>query len=312
MKLKLNKLAIGLLIAGQSLFAAMPASASILDSVFGQKTYASTIEKLKDKKEITIGVRESSTPLSFLKDGNPYGYSYDLSLFIVAELAAKYGIKNIKINVETITPATRIPLIQTGKTDFECSSTTETADRRKQVNFSMPFYLAGVAPLYDKTVYPQGIRTPADMIGKDVVVVSGTTAQKVLENKNAMEGTRIELIKVKDNGEARLILEQKRASIFFQDDVLMAYEISKSSRKGDFAISKYAGQADSYGCMSKLEDKEFAKDINAALAKWAKTGAMEKSYAKWFTKPLAELNNLNLAWPMSAQTLNAVNELKAK
>lgn len=312
MKFKLNKVFAGALIATTSLLATFTASASILDSVFWQKTYTSVVEKIKDKKEITLGVRESSLPLSFLKDGKPAGYSHDLSLFVVSELSAKYGVKNIKVNVETITPSTRIPLIQTGKVDLECSSTTETNERRKQVNFSKPFYLAGIAPLYNKEMYPAGVKTPADMIGQDVVVVSGTTAQKMLENKNAMEGKGINLIKVKDNGEARLMLEQGRAGIFVQDDVLMAGEFAKSKMRSKFVISPYAGQSDSYGCMSKLEDKQLAQDINAALAKWAKTGAMERSYNQWFTKPIPVLDGLNLAWPMSAQTLNAVNDLKAK
>lgn len=312
MKSKLTKIATGAFISIALMTGSISASANILGEIFGKKEYASVIEKIKDKKEITIGVRETSLPLSFIKDGKPSGYSHDLSQFVVAELAAKYGVKNIKVNVETITPSTRIPLIQTGKVDLECSSTTETAERRKQVNFSKPFYLAGIAPLYNKEMYPDGVKTPADMIGRDVVVVSGTTAQKMLENKNAYEGKSINLIKVKDNGEARILLEQGRAGVFVQDDVLMAGEFAKSKMRSKFVISPYSGQSDSYGCMSKLEDKQLAQDINAALAKWAKTGAMEKSYNQWFTKPIPALDGLNLAWPMSAQTLNAVNELKAK
>lgn len=304
MKLRTTTIAVALLISGT-------AQANILESVFGTKEYKTTLEKIKATGKVVIGVRGSSIPLSYLDaQGQPKGYAHDLStLAIIPEIEKKVGRK-VSVEVQEITPATRIQLISTGKVDFECTSTTNTAERRKQVNFSHDFYQAGLAIMSDKTVFPQ-VRFYTDLMSKEVIVVSGTTGQKFLENKNAYEGYNTTLIKVKDNAEALLLMEQKRASLFLQDDILEAGVRAKSARASDFVISKYSGETDRYGCMSKLGDTEMASTINEAIVKWAKSGKMEQSYTQWFTKPLPG-SNLNMNWPMSLATANAVNELKAK
>ena len=267
-----------------------------------------TLDKIKEAGQVNLGHRGSSIPFSFNATGKVEGYAVDIAMVIIAEIEKSIG-KKIAVNYQEITPETRTPLIQTGKVDFECSSTTITKERKAVANFSSPYYYAGLAVMSNKTVYPNPPRY-SDLKGKTVVVVNSTTGQKFLDNRNATEGYGTTMIKVKENAEAMLLLEQGRANLFLQDDILEAGLRAMSSKGANFDIHSYDGQVEAYGCMSRLGDEEFSAVVERALRGMAKSGALEASYERWFTKPIAGLNSLVINWPMTQATKEAIDSLK--
>ena len=54
---------------------------------------------------------------------------------------------NLKVVLNPVTSATRIPLIANGTIDLECGSTTNTRDRQKQVAFAYTTFVAGIKML---------------------------------------------------------------------------------------------------------------------------------------------------------------------
>src|SRR5204863_9178146 len=56
---------------------------------------------------------------------------------------AQLKMPQLRVEWVPVTPATRIPAIVDGKADLECGSTTNNRERREQVAFTIPHYIAG-------------------------------------------------------------------------------------------------------------------------------------------------------------------------
>ena len=82
-----------------------------------------TLKKIKDTGSITLGVRDSSIPFSYLDDKQSYqGYSIDLCLKIVTAVQKQLGLTALNVKMNPVTSATRIPLMANGTVDLECGS----------------------------------------------------------------------------------------------------------------------------------------------------------------------------------------------
>jgi glutamate/aspartate transport system substrate-binding protein len=99
-----------------------------------------TLAKIKAQGKAVMGVRESSSPLSYtLGDGKYAGYHVELCERILKAVAPQ-----AKIESTPVTSANRIPLVQNGTVDIECGSTTNNLTRQKDVAFGLTTYVTEV------------------------------------------------------------------------------------------------------------------------------------------------------------------------
>ncbi|MGN6701667.1 MAG: transporter substrate-binding domain-containing protein, partial [Burkholderiaceae bacterium] len=107
-----------------------------------------TIDRIRSTQTITIAYREASVPFSFLEaDGKPVGYAIDLCLRIADAVKRELKLPAAKTAFVPVTPANRIAMIRDGKADLECGSTTNNAERRQQVAFTIPHFVAAARML---------------------------------------------------------------------------------------------------------------------------------------------------------------------
>ncbi|MES2104124.1 MAG: amino acid ABC transporter substrate-binding protein, partial [Pseudomonadota bacterium] len=151
-----------------------------------------TLKKIKDTGTITLGVRDSSIPFSYLDDKQSYqGYSIDLCLKIVTAVQKQLGLSSLKVVMNPVTSATRIPLMANGTVDLECGSTTNNVERQKQVSFAPTTFVTANRILAKKS---SNIKTLADLKGKTVVSTSGTSNLKQLTTLNADQNLGINIM----------------------------------------------------------------------------------------------------------------------
>ena len=142
-----------------------------------------TLSKIASANSITLGYRDASVPFSYVGDhsGKPMGYSVDLADKIVARIQQQLALPDLQVKYNLVTSQTRIPLVQNGTVDLECGSTGVTAERQKQVAFSYGFiYVKGQL----LTAKDSGIKSFADLRGKNVVTTAGTTNERFLKSYN--------------------------------------------------------------------------------------------------------------------------------
>src|SRR3984885_6226475 len=95
-----------------------------------------TLKNIKETGAITLGFRDSSIPFSYLDDNQkPVGYAMDICYKIVDAVKKELKLDKLEVKLNPVTSATRIPLLANGTIDLECGSTTNNAEREKQIAF---------------------------------------------------------------------------------------------------------------------------------------------------------------------------------
>ncbi len=258
---------------------------------------AGTLKKLKETGIITLGVRDSSIPFSYLDDKQSYqGYSIDMCMKVVFALNKQLGV-DLKVKMNPVTSATRIPLMANGTIDLECGSTTNNVERQKQVAFAPTTFVTANRILSKKSA---NIKTLADLKGKTVVSTSGTSNLKQLTTLNADQNLGITILPAKDHAEAFLMVETGRAVAFVMDDILLASLAANSKAPADYEISKEALSVEPYGIMLRKDDAAFKKAVDTAISNVLTSGDVNRIYHKWFLQPIPP-KGIALNWPMSDQ-----------
>ena len=268
-----------------------------------QAQQTGTLKKVKDTGTITLGVRDSSIPFSYLDDKQSYqGYSIDLCMKIVSAVQKQLGLSSLNVRMNPVTSATRIPLMANGTVDLECGSTTNNLERQKQVAFAPTTFVTANRLLAKKAA---NIKSLADMKGKSIVSTSGTSNLKQITMLNGERNLGMNIMAAKDHAEGFLMVETGRAVAFAMDDILLASLAASSKSPNDYAITTEALSVEPYGIMLRRDDPEFKKVVDTAIANVFKSGEIERIYNKWFLSPIPP-KNVNLNVPMSAQLKAAI------
>lgn len=256
-----------------------------------------TLDKIKSSGGITVGHRDASIPFAYLDDKQqPVGYSMDLCAKIVDAVKAELKLPALKVTLQPVTSATRIPLLANGTIDMECGSTTNNAARQQQISYTMTSFVTAnrfVSKKADK------LMTLTDLKGKTVVSTSGSTNIKQITELNAAQGLGMNILAAKDHAEAFLMVDTGRASAFVMDDILLAGLVANSPNPGQWTISADALSVEPYGIMVRKDDPAFKKVVDGAMTALMKSGEINKIYAKWFQGPIPP-KGINLNIPMSA------------
>lgn len=262
-----------------------------------------TLKKIKDSGTITIGHRDSSIPFSYYDENQKVvGYAMDICMKVVDAVKARLNMPNLKVALNPVTSATRIPLIANGTIDLECGSTTNNLDREKQVGFTNTYFVTANRYVVKKA---SNVKTLADLKGKTVVSTAGTTNIKWLTEENGKQNMGMSILPAKDHAEAFLMVETGRAAAFFMDDILLSSLVASAKTPGDYVIGSEAYSVEPYAAMMPKDDAEFRKVVDTATANLYKSGEIHAIYDKWFLKPIPP-KGINLNLPESPQLKKAL------
>lgn len=130
--------------------------------------------------KVKIGVKFDQPGLGFKRAGQDTPSGLDVEMGKL--LAAKLGIAADDVQwVETISD-NREPFLQKGTVDFVIASYSITDERRKVVGQAGPYYVTGQQLLVKKGSDIKGV---ADIKGKEVCSVTGSTSLEQIEAKGA-------------------------------------------------------------------------------------------------------------------------------
>lgn len=281
------------IIAALSIAASLPASA---------QTQTGTLQKIKDSRKITLGVRESSVPFAYNGDDNrPVGYAVDICRKVVDAVKAKLGLADLKIEFIPANSNNRIPLITNGTMDLECASTSNLVERQKVVAFSLTHFVSNITGLVRKD---SAIRSFADLEGKTVSLIKGMTSLPVFQKYVAEKKLNVRTVYGKDVAEAFLLFQQGRADMFIFDDVLLASSAANSTTPGEFRMLADALRSEPNALMLRKDDEPFKALVDDTIRSLIKSGELEKLYTRWFTQPIPP-RGINLNFPISKELREA-------
>lgn len=255
-----------------------------------------TLKKIKASGSITLGVRESSIPLSYLDAAQqPVGYHIEICNRIVDAIRAQLKLPALKVQHQTVTSQNRIPLVTNGTVDLECGSTTNNEARSRQVAFAPTTFVTRVRMAVKKA---SGIAGLAQLDGKPVATTTGTTSVALMRAHEKGKAVDFKEVYGKDHADSFLMLETDRAVAFVMDDNLLAGLIATSKAPDAYAIVGEALSVEPIAIMFRRDDPEFKKLVDSAVIAMMKSGEVDRLYARWFNAPIPP-RNVNLAFPMS-------------
>lgn len=261
-----------------------------------------TLAKIKSSGSVTMGVRESSGALAYtLGDGKYVGFHTEMAERILADIQKQLGLAKLDIKRQPVTSQNRIPLVTNGTVDLECGSTTNDANRQKDVAFAMTTYVEEVRIA---TKANSGITGIKDLNGKTVATTTGTTSVQTLRKNKRAEGINFKDVLGKDHADSFLLLETGRADAFVMDGSILAGNISKSKNPSDFKIVGEVLSVEPIACMLRKDDPAFKKAVDDSIKRQIADGSLAKSYDKWFMQPIPPANT-KVGLPLSDATKDA-------
>ena len=254
------------------------------------------LDRIRDSGHIVLAHRESSVPFSYL-DANkqPVGYAMDLCKSVAEAVRTKLGLKALRVDYLMVTPANRLQVIADGQADLECGSTTNNAERRQKVAFTVPHYVTGARIL----VRADSAGTEmADFRGKKLVSTVSTTSLKKLESVNRESLLGIQVLTAPDHAKALEMVEKGEADGFVMDDVLL---YSLRARSADPSKLKVVGRfitIEPLAIMLPPNDPEYKRVVDEEMKRLITSHQAHAMFERWFSQPIPP-TNLNLSLPMN-------------
>jgi glutamate/aspartate transport system substrate-binding protein len=254
------------------------------------------LERVSAGGALVIAHRESSVPFSYLDAaGKPVGYAVDLCLHLAEVVRRKTGMKNMPVQFLQVTPANRVDIVAQGKADLECGSTTNNAERRQKVAFTIPHFITG-ARLLVKT--SSAIDRVEDLMGKKMVSTKGTTPLKAAQQANRERLMGITILEAPDHARALEMVEKGEADAFLMDDVLL---FGLAANRPDPKALKVVGRfmtTEPLAIMLPKGDPDFKKMVDDEMRRLITSREIHAIYDKWFAQPIPP-NNTALNLPVS-------------
>jgi len=238
------------------------------------------LKRIKDSGTITLGYRDNAAPFSFRgTDGKPAGYSVDLCSRIANAIKGELKLKSLKVNWVPVTAQTRLKAVADGKVDMECSMTTVTLARQKQVDFSSLIFVDGGNALMREDTK---LRRAVDLAGKKVAVQGGTTTEQLLRQALKAQRVDAEVVVVKTPAEGLARLQDGSVAAFAGDRIALAL-LARNARDPDkLQMLEQDYSYEPYAIVLPRGDSDLRLAVNRELARLFRSGDISEVMNMWF------------------------------
>ena len=208
-------------------------------------------------------------PYEFLRGQEVVGIDVEICRAVARKL-------NRPFKAETVDFDSVIPAVISGKADLAAAGITVTEDRKKNVDFSIPYVKTGIVVIFKKA---SPFTDAAQLKGKKIGVQSGTTSETYV-----LEQLKQEPERCKSPAEAVAALKAGRV-----DFVISDIDPAKNCVKGeaDLALSDFI-TSEEYAVAIRKGQPELLKAIDETIAELKKSGQL----AKWIRQFTEESDKL--------------------
>ncbi|WP_394277320.1 ABC transporter substrate-binding protein [Luteococcus sp.] len=236
-----------------------------------QELFAQLPASIQQSKKIVVGTSPNYKPVEFLEGGTISGM--DIDLFNAA--AQRMGVE-----VEwKQSPFDQILIgIQAKKYDAGVSAFTVTPERTRTVD--MVSYLSAGSLWVVQQGNPKQVKAGEPPCGHSVAVQVGVVQEMEMKQAQAKcKGNPIKLLSFSDQGEANTAMMSGRADMMAADSPIALYAIKMSNGKLEELGESY--DTAPYGVVSRKDQPELAKAVQAAYTDLKESGHYEQILAKW-------------------------------
>lgn len=232
-------------------------------------------------KVLKVGMELAYPPFEMSdKEGNPTGVSVDFAKMLARSM-------NKELIIENIAWDGLIPSLKTGKIDIIISSMTITDERKKSIDFSIPYAKSALAILANKN---SNINSIDDLKEKTIAVKKGSTghiyAKENLSNANILVFDK----------ESSCVLEvvQGKADGFLYDQ-LTIYRNYQNHKDTTVALLKpFQKDFEYWGVALRKDNTELKNQIDQFITKAKEDGTFDDFAYKYLKEAKQTFTSLNI------------------
>jgi ABC-type amino acid transport substrate-binding protein len=170
-------------------------------------------------------------------------------------------------------------MVTSGRVDMECGSTTNTLARRRLVDFSLLTFVDGATLLYRPD---KGLDEHSNFAGRRIAVVPGSTSEKAIQAGFVKVEPKPVVVPVRDHDECRDKLAKGEVDAYCSDRTLLIGLALQMPNPREVALLEQFLSYEPYGLVMRRGDPDFRLEVDRALARLYRTGAIGEIYRYWF------------------------------
>ncbi|HEY6254316.1 MAG TPA: amino acid ABC transporter substrate-binding protein [Xanthobacteraceae bacterium] len=258
---------------------ALLSAALVGHSAFAQPA-GGRLKRIQEAATIKIAYRTDSRPFSFLGDraGHPTGYTIELCTEIAKSIERQLGLAVLGIQWVPVDTQNRFEVIVNGSADMECGSTTVSLSRLKLVDFSSFVYVESTGVLVNAGA---GLFSFNDLAGKKIGVVPGSTNAQAVRDQLERRKLDATLISFTDRRDGVAALARGELD-GFASDKLVLLALAQAANLQNVAMLPEDLSFEPFAIMLPRGDVEFRLAVNAALARFFRSGEILALHSKYF------------------------------
>ncbi|QGZ59513.1 ABC transporter substrate-binding protein [Paraburkholderia acidiphila] len=254
----------------KSIWGAVPgALLTALLVVASTAAHADRLDDIKRAGVLRVAAFDSNPPFGFVdqKDNQIIGLDVDYARAVAKSLG-------VKLEIQPTNPANRIAFLKSGKVDLVFANFTITDDRKKEVDFSTPYFASGTQFIAKKGVLKSEQQINDLRIGAD----KGTTNEQQVRAKfpNAT------IVAYDDTPFAFAALRTGNVQAITQDGPKLVALLARAPDKANYEISPFTISNDYEGVGVPKGETRLLDAVNSTLTHLETDGEAAQIYDKWF------------------------------
>ncbi len=261
---------------------------------------AQTLERIRAAGQINLGHRSDARPFSYWDEAQqPAGYSVELCRKIADAVKAELGLPELRVELATVGNHERFLALKQRRIDVLCGAATVTLSRRRDVSFSVPVFLGGIAALL-RADAPAALRATlagvepqhrtresigAGIDGRRVSVRLGTTAESWVAEQVKAFGTKTEVVAAGLHSEAIAAVSARETDVLFGDRPILLDEAQRSPNAADLVVLDRYFTYEPIALGLERGDEDFRLLVDRTLSALYRSGEVAAIYKRHFGEP---------------------------
>lgn len=235
------------------------------------------------QKPLVVGMELQYPPFEMTdKDGNPAGVSVDMAKELGKHLGREVKIENIAWDG-------LIPSLKTKKIDLIISSMTITEQRKKTIDFSIPYSKSYLTLLIAKDSPVMDIND-LNAKGRKVAVKKGTTGHLYADKSLPMAET---LVFDKENA-AVLEVVQGKADAFIYDTLTIFRQWQNHQETTRLNLRPFQKNFEYWGVAIRKGNDELREQVNGFIRTFRKNGGYDRLAEKHLTMAKKKFDSMGI------------------
>ena len=224
---------------------------------------------IQDRGRLIVGVDQNTFMFGYRDPftGELEGFDIDLA----REIARRIFGDPDRIDLRVVEADQRESALESGQVDLVVRTFSITCERKQNIDFSTTYFYANQKILAHKG---SDIRSAADLSGKRVCAVSGTTSLKRVFDLDP----RPTLVGVTSWTDCLLMMQQGQIDAISTDDVVLK---GLARQDPDVDVVGESLGIEPYGVGINQDNDDLVRFVNGALTEIRDDGTWERLYDRW-------------------------------